>query len=117
MKDRSHNLTAAKNAINKATKEIADIEERRAELSKQRKEIMDDLRGRYGINPKALKAVLAFNKLGEDEQRGFDLSFEVAREAIGQPWQPDMFMIEDEDGNEKAVPDAAAEAKEAAKDG
>ena len=78
-------------------KKIADaykkINEAKLERGSANANIADQLTSleAEGISKKAMRMAMTYVEMDEDQRLGFDIAYAVAREALGQPIQGDMF--------------------------
>lgn len=98
-------LTDVKKALGPAIRELGEIADERKDLNERKRDILDALEEGHGLNRKAIQDAMRYAALPEGQKDGYDLSFQIAREVMGAPWQPDLFrQPKADDGEEPAEP-------------
>jgi uncharacterized protein (UPF0335 family) len=84
------NMTALKRDIKKAVNEIEGMKDRRSSINADKAAIIERLEAQ-GINRHALKAVMTYAQMDASGRKNYDLSTQLAREALNLPIQGDLF--------------------------
>ena len=85
------NLTAVKKEIKKGVDEIISLKDERTGINAQ----IAEVRARmvtHGIPKKALDMAMQYMNMDEDKREGFDVAYQIVREAIGLPVQGELHL-------------------------
>ena len=77
--------------IREAEANLEVIDDERAELSARKAAIVANMVDK-GLNKEAIKAAFKYFRTPEDKRERFDLSYQIARKALGCPVQDDLFV-------------------------
>lgn len=77
--------------IRDAHARLESIQDKRAELNADKAHIMAALIDK-GLNKDAFKAARKYELTPEEKREGYDLSYQIARKALGVPVQDDLFV-------------------------
>jgi len=85
-----HNLTEIKRTAAERIRAMVALQEERSEITAKITELRQGMVA-DGMNRAAVNAAVAYYKASDEQKEGFDTSYEILREAIGQPVQPGLF--------------------------
>lgn len=83
------NITKLKAAVVNAVSAIQGYKSKRGSINSDIAAIIEDLEAQ-GINRHALRSVIRYVEMSETQRNGFDFAYELVREAMGEPLQPDL---------------------------
>ena len=84
------NIGPLKNDIVKGVEEINRHKEKRAAINDQIAAVRSDLKAK-GIPKQAIDWAMTYLDWDEDKRDGFDVAYDIVREALGAPVQAQMF--------------------------
>lgn len=97
-------ISEVKKALGTALPQLKSCREARTEINDEIREILDGLEESHGLNRKAVNDALKYASLPDGQKDGYDRTYEVVREVMGAPWQPDLFKTKKaEDESEPAA--------------
>ena len=99
LKHAGSNITKLKEDIYNGVKRINAEKEKRTACNEQIAAIKSDLEAK-GVHKKALDMAMTYMNMDPDKREGFDIAYDIVREAIGLPVtaQGDLFEGGDEKG-------------------
>lgn len=95
------NLQPIKDAAVKAIEAIKGFRAEREDTNAGIEAVITGLEA-MGLNRHAFKMALKYSEMDENQRKNFDFAYNLVREAIGQPLQPDLF----EEADDHPDPDA-----------
>lgn len=75
-----------------AQEKLYNIASRRSELNSEANAVIAGLE-KYGLNKHAVRAAIKYHGMDPKQRETYDLSYAVARKALGQPLQDDLFVV------------------------
>ena len=78
-------------ALRDAADDLDGIVATRQELNDKAKAIFSSLASKYSVNKDAMKAAMKYVELQDEKKENYDLTYQVMREALGDPVQKDLF--------------------------
>ncbi len=84
-------ISEVKKALGIAIPQLRSAQEARKEINDEIRETLDGLEESHGLNRKAVNDALKYSLLPDGQKDGYDRTYEVVREVMGAPWQPDLF--------------------------
>ncbi len=85
-----HNLTKLKKDVKNGVDELVNLKTERASINEAMGAVRADLETK-GIPKKALQMAMTYMNMDPDKREGFDIAYQIVREAMDLPLQGDMF--------------------------
>lgn len=85
----SNNISEVKDMIFRRAAEIDTLEAQRKTINAEISAIIEDCEAK-GINRHGLRAARRYLKMSPEQRDGYDLAYDLAREALGAPVQGDL---------------------------
>ena len=86
----SGDLVALRREIKDAVGKIEALVDDRASLNADKASIVEGMEAK-GINRHSLKMAMKYAAMDEKQRQNFDATYQLVREALGAPIQPDLF--------------------------
>lgn len=93
MTTKDHNVKELEKQIAEAAARISELKKDRAAINQDIAAVIETLEAN-GINRHAFRFALRYWESNETTREGFDIGYELARQALGVPLQGDLFDIE-----------------------
>jgi uncharacterized protein (UPF0335 family) len=113
MSTKNHNLDETKQQVSQLCEQLDKIESERSSMNEDAESIRSQLEAK-GIPRKALQMARAYAKMDPDQRRGFDMAYQIVREALGLPLQDD---VEDFLARQKAAEQKQSKDEDEQEDG
>lgn len=87
---KTDNLKAIMKDVADGYEKIKTSTSKRGEANAEIKAVLAKLETQ-GVMTSSMRFAMAYVEMSEDQRRGFDIAYQIAREALGMPIEPDMF--------------------------